>query len=86
LILRKSSREPGDIEILFVATPPADRSVVIHSVVPVKVSLTTRLPRSGVAAVKVSAETNSVTAEIIPKYERRQRTAGRQIPAPALPR
>jgi hypothetical protein len=46
-------------------------------VVPVKVSLTTRLPKSGVAAVKVSSETNSVTAEIISKVERRQRTARR---------
>lgn len=77
LILRKSSHEPGDIEVLFVATPPEDRSVVIHSVVPVEVSLTTHLPRSGVAAVKVSSETNSVTAEIISKFERRQRTARR---------
>lgn len=77
LILRKSRTEPGDIDMLFVATPPEDRSVVIQSVVPVKVSLTTRLPRSGVAAIKVVSETNAVTAEIIPKYERRQRTARR---------
>ena len=77
LILRKSRGEPGDVDIQFMATPPGDRSVVIQSVVPVKVSLTTRLPRSGIAAVKVSSETNSVTAEIIPKFERRQKTAGR---------
>lgn len=77
LILRKSRHELGDIEIQFVATPPEDRSVVIQSVVPVRVSLTTRLPRSGVAAVKVSSETNSVIAEIISKVERRQRTARR---------
>lgn len=77
LILRKSSREPGDLEVQFVATPPENRSVVIQSLVPVKVSLTTRLPRSGVAAVRVLSETNSVTAEIISKVEPRQRTARR---------
>lgn len=77
LILRKSRTEPGDIDMQFVATPPGDRSVVIQSVVPVKVSLSTRLPRSGVAAIKVVSETNTVTAEIIPKYEHRQRTARR---------
>ena len=75
LILRKS-HEAGDIEVQFVATPPEDRSVVIQSVVPMKVSLKTRLPKSGVAAIKVSSQTNSVTAEIIPKSDR-QRTANR---------
>jgi hypothetical protein len=77
LILRKSRSEPGDVDIQFVATPPDDRSAVIQSLVPVKVSLTTRLPRSGVAAVKVSSETNTVTAKIISKLKCRQRTAGR---------
>jgi hypothetical protein len=77
LILRKSNREPGDVDIQFMATPPDDRSAVIQSLVPVKVSLTTRLPRSGVAAVKVSSETNTITAKIISKLEHRQRTAGR---------
>lgn len=74
LILRKRSREPGDIEIQFVATPPENSAVVIQSVVPVKVSLKAHLPRSGVAAVRVISETNSVTAQIIAKSDR-QRTA-----------
>ncbi len=76
LILHKNKSEPGDIEVEFMATPPADGSAVIQSLVPVKVSLKTRLPRSGVAAVSVMAQSNSVTAEIIPKYEK-TRTAGR---------
>lgn len=76
LILHKSRSEPGDVEIEFVATPPKDSSAVIQSILPVSVRLKTHLPRNGVAAVKVVSQTNSVTAEIIPKYER-QRTAGR---------
>jgi hypothetical protein len=77
LVLRKGGHEPGDIEIDFTATPPENSSVVIQSLLPVNVTLRTRLPRSGVAAVKVVSQTNSVTAEIIPKYEKKTRTAGR---------
>ncbi len=76
LILRKSPHEPGDIEVHFMATPPQDSSVVIQSVVPVKVSMKTRKPRSGVAAVRVVSETNSVTAQVIAKSDR-QRTASK---------
>lgn len=76
LIVRKSIRSTGDVEVEFLATPPEDSSVVIQSVVPVNVSMKTRLPKSGVAAVRVVSETNSVTAQIIPKSDR-QRTARR---------
>jgi hypothetical protein len=76
LVLRRSGRRSGDIELDFKATPPPNSSVVIQSLVPVKVSTRTRLPSSGVAAVKVVSQTNSVTAEIIPRYDR-ERTARR---------
>lgn len=76
LIVRKSTQFPGDVEIAFVATPPDNRLAVVHSLLPVKVKLTTRLPKSGVAAVRVISETNAVTAQIIPKHDR-QKTASR---------
>ena len=76
LILHRSGRKSGDIELEFKATPPANSSVVIQSLVPVKVSMRTHLPNSGVAAVKVISQTNSVTAEIIPRYDR-EKTARR---------
>ncbi len=76
LIVHKSLHTPGDVEVEFVANPPEDSAAVIQSVVPVNVSMRTRLPRSGVAAVRVVSETNSVTAQIIPKTDR-QKTARR---------
>lgn len=76
LVLRKSKRQSGDIEMDFVATPPQDSAVVAQSIVPVSVSLRTYLPRSGVAMIHVNAQTNSVTAQIIPESDR-PRTARR---------
>jgi hypothetical protein len=76
LIIRKSARAPDDVELAFEATPPNNPAVVVQSILPVKVSLKTRLPRSGVAAVRVVSETNTITAEIIPKFDR-QKTASR---------
>jgi len=76
LIVRKSTHSPGNVEVAFVATPPEDRAVVVQSILPIRVKLITRLPRNSVAAVRVVSETNSVTAQIIPKYER-EKTASR---------
>jgi len=76
LILRQSKHALGDIEMDFIATPPQDAAVVAQSIVPVNVSLKTRLPKSGIAAVRINAQSNSVTAQIIPKSDR-QHTARR---------
>ena len=76
LIVRRTVRTPGDVEVEFVASPPEDSAAVVQSIVPMNVSMKTRLPKTGVAAVRVVSETNSVTAEIIPKTDR-QRTARR---------
>lgn len=69
LIEKKSKHEPGDVVLEFVATPPENAAAVVQSVVPVSVSVRTRLPRAGVAAVRVISKTNSVTAQIIPKKD-----------------
>ena len=74
LIVRKAPHASGDIEVAFMATPPRDPATVVQSLLPVSVSMKTHLPKSGVAAVRVVAETNTVTAEIIPK---REKTASR---------
>ncbi len=73
LVVRKVPHS-GDIEVAFMASPPQDSAAVVQSLLPVSVSLKTRLPKSGVAAVRVVSETNTVTAEIIPK---REKTASR---------
>jgi hypothetical protein len=68
LILRKSARDDGGVEIDFVATPPADTHAVAHSVVPMNVSLKLSLPR-GTRTIKVIAETNSYTLPLAGKQE-----------------
>ncbi len=74
LVVRKAAHNAGDIEVAFMATPPQDPAAVVQSLLPVSVSLKTRLPKSGVAAVRVVSKTNTITAEIIPK---REKTASR---------
>lgn len=62
----KKSRERGDIEIDFVADPPESTATVIQALMPVKVRFVARQPKTGVAAVRVNASSNTVTAQIIP--------------------
>jgi hypothetical protein len=64
-LVQKKGRGRGDIEIDFVATPPTDTATVVQALMPVRVRLVTRLPKSGVAAVRVNASTNTITAQII---------------------
>jgi hypothetical protein len=66
LILHKSARDDGGIEIDFVAAPPANRHAVAHSVVPINVSLKLRLPH-GATLIRVNAETNSYTMQLAAK-------------------
>lgn len=70
LAVHQRDRARGDVEIDFVATPPGDSATVVQGLMPVTVRLTTRLPRSSIAAVRVNAETNVVTAQIIPQTDR----------------
>jgi hypothetical protein len=72
----KKSRGRGDIEIDFVADPPNHTATVIQALMPVRVRFATRLPKSGVAAVRVNAASNTVTAQIITQ-ESGKKTAGR---------
>jgi hypothetical protein len=72
LVRRKQSHEPDYLEISFVATPPGNASVVSQSILPVKVSFKTRLPKGGVETVKIVSETNSITAKIsLPQKHRK---------------
>jgi len=67
LILHKpAARDSGNFEIDFVATPPKNKKAVIQSVVPMNVRMTLRLPR-GENAVRIHAESNSVTAPVVTK-------------------
>lgn len=70
LVLQKPEKARGELEFDFVATPPDDSAVVVHALMPVTVRITTRLPRSGMAAVRVNAETNTVIAQIISRTDR----------------
>jgi hypothetical protein len=66
LILHKSARGDGGLELDFVATPPANKHAVAHSVVPIGVSLKTHLLR-GATLIRVNAETNSYTLQLVAK-------------------
>jgi hypothetical protein len=68
-LIVKKSRGRGDIEIDFVADPPESSATVIQALMPVRVRLVTRLPKSDIAAVRVNASSNTVTAQIIPKND-----------------
>jgi hypothetical protein len=69
LLVRKPDHGRGNVEIDFVATPPGDGATVVQALMPVTVRITTRLPKSGIAAVRVNAESNAVTAEIIARAD-----------------
>jgi hypothetical protein len=66
-LIVKKSREAGDLDFEFVADPPEDSATVVQALMPVSVRYTTRLPKDDIAAVRVTAATNTVTAQIIPK-------------------
>lgn len=50
--------------IVFVALPPPPKSVVVQAVLPVLARVTIAVPSRKIMAVKVAAETNSITARI----------------------
>jgi hypothetical protein len=56
--------ETSELEFDFLAVPPPANEVVIQALVPVTVTLTTRLPPYGVTQIQVDAQTNSATAQI----------------------
>jgi hypothetical protein len=56
--------ESAELDFEFVASPPPSDETVIQALVPLTVTLTTRLPPSSVARIRVDAQTNSTTAEI----------------------
>jgi hypothetical protein len=56
--------ESDTLDFDFVAVPPPSGQTVIQMLVPVTVTLTTKLPPYGVTQIRVNAEDNSTTAEI----------------------
>lgn len=65
--LREKSHKPeaSELNFEFVAIPPPSDETVIQNLVPVTVTLTTHLPPYGVTQIRVDAQTNSTTAEIV---------------------
>ncbi|MEI9888172.1 MAG: hypothetical protein WDN08_17080 [Rhizomicrobium sp.] len=64
LHLEPHAAEAPDQVIEFQASPPLDNAVVIQALLPVETTAVFPLPRYGTVRVKVTAETNSVTAPI----------------------
>ncbi len=56
--------ETSELEFEFLAAPPPANETVIQALVPVTVTLTTRLPPYAVTQIRVDAQTNSAVAEI----------------------
>jgi hypothetical protein len=56
--------ETHELEFEFVAVPPPADETVIQALVPVTVSLTTKLPPYAVTQIRVNTQTNSTTATI----------------------
>jgi hypothetical protein len=56
--------EASELDFEFVASPPPSDETVIQALVPLTVTLTTRLPPRGVTEIRVDAQTNSTTADI----------------------
>ncbi|HEY0301495.1 MAG TPA: hypothetical protein VGC36_09195 [Rhizomicrobium sp.] len=56
--------EAPDQVISFQASPPLGNAVVIQALLPIETTAVFLLPRYGTVRVKVTAETNSVTAPI----------------------
>lgn len=59
--------ETDTLVVEFVATPPPQDAAVIQALLPVSATVTVGLPRYATTKVKVVAETNDVTADIIIK-------------------
>ena len=56
--------EAPDEVIEFQASPPLDNAVVIQALLPIETTAVFPLPRYGTVRVKVTSESNSVTAPI----------------------
>jgi hypothetical protein len=56
--------EIRELEFDFLAMPPPSHETVIQALVPVTMTLTTRLPPYGVTQIRVDAQTNSDVAAI----------------------
>ena len=50
--------------VVFVAIPPAPKSMVVQAILPVQATVTVPMPKQPIKIVKVAGETNSVTAKI----------------------
>jgi hypothetical protein len=57
--------KPGEMIIVFVAIPPPPKTMVVQAVLPVQATITVPMPKDNVTTVKVSSETNSVSAKIL---------------------
>jgi hypothetical protein len=60
-----SGAEAPTLAVEFVATPPRHRAAVAQAILPVSARFAARLPRTGVAQVKIVSQTNSVTVPIM---------------------
>lgn len=61
----KSHKPEGNVlEYELVATPPAPDAIVVQALIPVRATLSTKLPPYGVTQIKVDTETNSEVSDI----------------------
>ncbi len=59
-----SVKEAKTLEVYFMAQPPQPGATVVQAILPVSARVTARLPRDGIADVKIVSQTNSVTVPI----------------------
>jgi len=57
--------ETNTLVVEFVATPPTRDAVVIQALLPVSATVTVGLPRYATTKVRVVAQTNGITTEIV---------------------
>ncbi|MBS0277328.1 MAG: hypothetical protein JSR81_06890 [Proteobacteria bacterium] len=64
LRLKSHKPEGGVLEYELVATPPAPDAMVVQALIPVRATLSAKLPPYGVTQIKVDTETNSEVCDI----------------------
>jgi hypothetical protein len=64
LRLKNHKPENGVLEYELVATPPAPDAMVVQALIPVRATLSAKLPPYGVTQIKVETETNSEICDI----------------------
>jgi hypothetical protein len=59
------SKTSDEMIIVFVAIPPAPKSMVVQAILPVKAKVTVPMPAAAITEVRIAGETNSVVTKIV---------------------